>query len=423
MAQKPVSVSQLLDYLAQIVNRDPIFNKVVVKGEIININRHSTGNIYLSLVEGENKINCYINRDVVRQLRYEIQNGMQIIVYGKLSVYKRGSSFTLFINDIEVEGQGDRIVAFEELKAKLLKEGLFDQKYKKIIPKYARAIGIVTSETGAALQDILKIIDERNKKLNIYIFPALVQGKGASLDIANTIDFVNEKYVGVIDTLIVGRGGGSSDDLWAFNEEVLARSIFNSEIPIITGIGHEIDYTIADFVSDLRAETPTQAAHIAVYDRDETIGALQYYLNELASILETKIKYHKLQLDSLLSDMNNLFETQITNGNNQLDNYYNDMFNLLSNKVSLTGLELDGFARELDSEINNKIPQYEYQLNEMKIFIEQNNPQLQLEKGYSIISDIDNNVISCNELIKDNNTYYIQMRDSKIPYILRRERK
>ncbi len=400
MPQKPVSVSQLLDYLAQIVNRDPIFNKVVVKGEIININRHSSGVIYLDLIDGENKIKCYINRDIVSRLRYEINNGMQIIVYGKLSVYKRGSSFTLFISDIEVEGQGDLIVAFEELKTKLSKEGLFDPKYKKVITKYAKNIGIVTAETGAALQDILKIIDEKNQNINIYIFPVLVQGKGAAQDIAEAIDYANQKYVDVIDTLIVGRGGGSSDDLWAFNEEVLARSIFASTIPIISAVGHEIDYTIADFVSDLRAETPTQAAHIAVYDLEDTKNLVQSVFNEISDNLVGRIKYNNLQLESML----------------------NAMHNILENKSTFVKVQLDAIVKELHIDINNKIRQYESQINEFKTIIELSNPGLQLERGYSIISDMNENVIKSNELIDDNSIYYVQMADSKVAYRLKKAR-
>ena len=258
MALKPISVSQLNGYIKRILQTDPILGNVSVIGEISNLKFHGSGHIYFSLKDANSKINCFLPMDQRKYLRFELSEGMEITASGYLYLYERGGSYSLNIRDINVEGRGNLDLAFEQLKNRLEQEGLFDERYKKKLPLFPEKIAVVTSETGAAVRDIIKTIKSRNCMTDIIVFPCLVQGKQAGADIAKTIAKVNDLYP-EIDVMIVGRGGGSKEELWAFNEEVVARSIFLSEIPVISAVGHETDFSISDWVADVRAATPTAA--------------------------------------------------------------------------------------------------------------------------------------------------------------------
>ena len=280
MALKPVSVTQLNEYISRVLTTDPLLGNIRVTGEITNLKYHSTGHVYFSIADENSKINCFFPASYVKNLRIELYDGLKVIINGYINVYKKGGTYTLFVRSIESCGEGDLAAAFELLKKKLDAEGLFAQEHKKPIPAFPRKIGIVTSETGAALQDILKIIKGRTSLVDIAIFPVLVQGPDAAADIASALDRINETFHD-IDTLIVGRGGGSAEDLWPFNEECVARAIYRSRIPVISAVGHEIDFTISDFVVDRRAETPTAAAEMAVPDTNELRSRMQMHKNNL----------------------------------------------------------------------------------------------------------------------------------------------
>ncbi len=243
MALKPVSVTQLNEYISRVLTTDPLLGNIRVTGEITNLKYHSTGHVYFSIADENSKINCFFPVSYVKNLRIKLYDGLKVIINGYINVYKKGGTYTLFVRSIESCGEGDLAAAFELLKKKLDAEGLFAQEHKKPIPAFPRKIGIVTSETGAALQDILKIIKGRTSLVDILIFPVLVQGPDAAADIASALDRINETFHD-IDTLIVGRGGGSAEDLWPFNEECVARAIYRSRIPVISAVGHEIDFTI-----------------------------------------------------------------------------------------------------------------------------------------------------------------------------------
>lgn len=265
MAVRPIKVSQLNNYISRIIETDPLIGNVSVVGEVSNLKYHSTGHIYFSLKDETSTIKCFIHSKNAENLRYQLAEGMEIVAAGYISVFERGGYYSFNIKDLEVSGQGALAIAFEKIKQKLEKEGLFSYEYKKELPFFPKKIALVTSETGAAVQDMLKIIKSRNNIVDVLIYPVLVQGPNAASEIAQAIYDINENLKD-IDVMIVGRGGGSMEDLWAFNEEVVARAIFDSDIPVISAVGHEIDFTIADFVADKRAETPTAAAVMAVAD-------------------------------------------------------------------------------------------------------------------------------------------------------------
>jgi exodeoxyribonuclease VII large subunit len=295
MAMKPIKVSQVNSYIKRILQTDPVLSNISVSGEISNIKFHGAGNVYFTLKDDTSKLNCYLSADFLKNIHYDLVDGLSIIASGNIFLYERGGTYSLNVKEVAIEGIGNLSIAYEKLKEKLKKEGYFDTSHKKTLPAFPKTIAVVTSETGAAIQDIIKTIRMRNNVVDIVIFPCLVQGNTAAAIIARMIDDINLRFKDT-DVIIIGRGGGSIEELWAFNEEIVAKAIFLSEIPIISGVGHETDFTIADFVADIRAATPTAAAQLAV---PETIQ-LQFYLDDLA-----------IQLKNALEQRIRLFETRL----------------------------------------------------------------------------------------------------------------
>lgn len=305
MAIKPIKVSQLNNYIGRILGTDPLIGNVSVIGEIANLNFHNSGHIYFSLKDENSTVRCFLPFSYAEKLRYEMAEGMEVTVAGYVSVYERGGYYSLNVKDLEVSGKGSLAIAFEKIKQKLEDEGMFLPENKKELPFFPSKIALVTSETGAAVQDMLKIIQSRNKIVDVLVYPTLVQGAYAAEDIARAIEDINSNFKDV-DVMIVGRGGGSAEDLWAFNEEKVARAIFNSKIPVISAVGHETDVTISDFVADKRAETPTAAAVMAVPDIEELreyIKSLQVtafrYLTNYTERNRSRLGILKAKLDSL----------------------------------------------------------------------------------------------------------------------------
>ena len=279
MGLKPVKVSQLNSYIKRVLQTDPILGNVSVIGEVSNLKFHGSGHVYFSLKDESSKVNCFLPSSL-SHLADGLREGAEITVNGYLYLYERGGSYSLNIRDIRIAGEGELAVRFEKLKKKLEAAGYFDRGHKKDIPVFPEKVAVVTSDTGAAVRDILKIIKSRNDFTDILIYPVLVQGPDAAEDIASAIYDINENHKDV-DTIITGRGGGSMEELWAFNEEIVAEAIYRSQIPVISAVGHETDFTIADFVADLRAETPTAAAVAAVPDTDTLREGLLSCRNEL----------------------------------------------------------------------------------------------------------------------------------------------
>ena len=389
MAIKPVSVSQLNGYIKRILQTDPLLGNVSVVGEISNLKFHGSGHVYFTLKDQNSKINCFLPADRLAQLRYELSEGMGITASGYIYLYERGGSYSLNIKDIEVAGLGNLAIAFEKLKAKLEAEGIFDPAIKKEIPYFPEKIAVVTSETGAAVRDILKIIKNKNDYVDVLVYPVLVQGPAAAGEIAAAIDDINMKWP-EIDTIIVGRGGGSMEELWAFNEEIVARSIYASKIPVISAVGHETDFTISDFAADKRAETPTAAAHMAVPDINELkvyVGDLKENLhNYMLRLLQLK-EYHLNTLDF------NAFRRDI------------------ESRIVMEQMRIDGINNENQLLISSLIESYEQQILNLKNNIDALDPKSIMKRGYSAVTDDKGNFVNSVNNLKPDDKVIIYMQD------------
>lgn len=299
MEERPIlSVSQVNIYIKNVLDNDLLLSDVTVKGEISNYKLHSSGHIYMSLKDETGVMRAVMFRGAASKLRFRPENGMKVIARGRVTVYERDGQYQLYINSMEQEGVGDLHVAFEELKKKLMEEGLFDTSKKKPLPKYPKKVGVVTAPTGAAIRDIINILSRRFSYTDIVIYPVLVQGENSAKSIVGAIEYFNREKS--VDVMIVGRGGGSIEDLWSFNEENVARAIFESEIPIVSAVGHEIDFTIADFVADLRAPTPSAAAELVVPSGDELIEKFGNVLKRLKNSADRIVENRMLRLKNCI---------------------------------------------------------------------------------------------------------------------------
>ncbi len=298
MEEQPIlSVSQVNLYIKNVLDSDILLSDVTVKGEISNFKLHSSGHIYMSLKDETGVMRAVMFRGAASKLRFRPENGAKVIARGRVTVYERDGQYQLYINSMEQEGLGDLHMAFEELKRKLLAEGLFDADKKKKLPKYPKKVGVVTAPTGAAIRDIINILTRRFSYSDVVLYPVLVQGENAAASITEAIRYFNREKT--VDVMIVGRGGGSIEDLWAFNEEIVARAIYESEIPVVSAVGHEIDFTIADFVADLRAPTPSAAAELAVPSQTELSEKFGNVLNRLTSCARRYTENRRLMLEGL----------------------------------------------------------------------------------------------------------------------------
>ena len=297
MAQNVLSVTQLNEYIRGKIDADPLLNQVAVRGEISNYKLYPSGHHYFTLKDESCALRCVMFKGNAMRLRFRPENGMKIIAMGKISVFPRDGAYQLYCTAMTVDGVGDLHVAFEQLKKKLAAQGLFDPAHKKPLPRYPETIGIVTSSAGAAVHDMLRILRKRYPLSRVLLLPVRVQGAEAPGEIAAAIGYANRHKLA--DLLIVGRGGGSIEDLWAFNEEQVAYAIYQSEIPIISAVGHEPDVTISDYVADLRAATPSNAAELAVPDQDVLRQNLDAYGTAMAASLMRQIKAARQQLSVL----------------------------------------------------------------------------------------------------------------------------
>ncbi len=389
MAAKPIKVSQLNSYIKRIMQADPLLGNISVTGEVSNLKYHSSGHVYFSLKDEKSRINCFLSSDNARYIHYELSEGMEIIVNGYIYIYEKGGSYSINVRDIEVSGAGALSIAFENLKRKLSDEGIFDETHKKTLPVFPRNIAVVTSDTGAAVRDIVKIIKSRNNIVNIYICPVLVQGANAAADISSMIDELNETMPW-LDLIITGRGGGSAEELWAFNEEPVARSIYNSNIPVISAVGHETDFTIADFAADKRAETPTAAAAMAV---PET-AVLMNYCNDMAKHIEIDIKKYIAIKQMQLESMNKSFFT--LQAKNILQLYF---------------LRTENLYNEITACIESAINDDMNHVYKCKEIIESLNPKRIMAGGYFAVSDKDGRLLSSVADLHKNDTVTITAAD------------
>ncbi len=291
------SVTDLTRYVKNMIERDGVLRNIAVRGEISNFKRYASGHCYFTLKDSASALKCVMFKAAADKLAFMPKDGMALVAIGRIAVYERDGVYQLYVEQLEVEGVGALHAKLEELKNKLYAEGLFDEAHKKRLPKFVKTIGVVTSETGAVIRDILRVSKRRNKNTQIILYPSLVQGEGAAENIAEGIKFFNKKYP--VDVLIVGRGGGSIEDLWAFNEETVVRAIYESKIPVISAVGHEVDVTLSDFVADKRAATPSQAAEIAVCDAAEVCRYIENLMTRLKNSAMNSIKQKEAKLQRL----------------------------------------------------------------------------------------------------------------------------
>ena len=294
-----ITVSQLNNYIKRYIDANKALTSLWVKGEISNFKRHSSGHIYMTLKDGTATLKCVMFYSNAVSLKFKPDNGMKVIAMGRVSVYERDGVYQLYVEQLVPDGMGDLYAAYEQLKSELEQAGYFSEYIKKPIPEYPSSIGVVTSPQGAALQDILNIMGRRYPLAEVYVYPALVQGVGAAQSIAQGIEYFNAQCI--TDTIIIGRGGGSIEDLWAFNERIVADAIYKSEVPVISAVGHETDFTIADFAADLRAPTPSAAAELAVPDAAELKSHINYCRSKMVMSLNSLVKVKKTQLDFFVS--------------------------------------------------------------------------------------------------------------------------
>ena len=328
----PITVSQLNNYIKTLIESDDNLSFVSVRGEISNFKLHSSGHCYLTLKDENSLIRAVIFKSYASRLKFMPENGMKVIVSGKISLYERDGQYQLYISSMQTDGIGDLHVAYEQLKKKLQEEGIFDISHKKSIPSFPKTVGVITSPTGAAIKDIINIISRRFPLAEILICPVLVQGEGSSLQIANAIKYMNDNKAA--DVLIIGRGGGSIEDLWSFNEEIVAYAIYNSDIPVISAVGHETDFTISDFAADLRAPTPSAAAELAAPSTIDLKSKLLEYYKRMINSINRNIDYSRTVISGFtLKNPIDLINQNRLRTDNAQQSVLNSAVNIISEKA------------------------------------------------------------------------------------------
>lgn len=390
MKIKTLSVSEVNNYFKRIVDNDFILNNLSVKGEISNLKYHSSGHVYFSLKDENGRINCVMFKNRAETLKFRLEEGMSVIARARASVYTANGSFQLYCDEVEKEGLGQLYINFERLKEKLSKEGYFSDEHKKPIPIMPGRIGVVTSATGAAVSDIINVTRRRNSLVDIVIYPAQVQGTGAYRDVINGIKYFNKNKS--VDVIIIGRGGGSIEDLWNFNEEELAMEIFKSKIPIISAVGHEVDFTISDFVADVRAATPSQGAEIAVSLEKDIYNYIEASEKLIKNAIEDRLEMERATLVS--------FERMLR-------------LNSPMNKIVNSYLMVDRLKEDLNKNIKNKLRIQKERLLGFNNVLMAHNPTNLLNKGYAIIEN-NEEIIKSVELLKVEEDIKITLKDGSV---------
>jgi len=390
MEIRPFKVSEINQYIKRIFTGDLLLYDINIEGEVSNFKYHYNGNMYFTLKDDKSKLRCvYFNNNINDYV--VLEDGMNVIVNGYISVYERDGVYQLYVRNIRKKGTGELFEAFEKLKKKLEAEGLFDLKYKKSIKFLPRRIGVATSSSGAAVKDIISVIKRRMPSTDIIIYPVLVQGEKAPDDICKAIKYFNSRKD--IDLIIIGRGGGSIEELWAFNDEQLARTIFNSKLPVVSAVGHETDFTIADFVSDMRAPTPSAAGELVVPNVADLNYKLDLCLTSLISAFNQFMNKKKDELEHICSKLMTNSPTSIIDNNKQrLD------------------MALKDLIKTINLNYNNKRSKLEYLGSKLDTL----SPFAVLNRGYSMIVDENGNLIKSVENILINSTLNVILNDGKI---------
>ena len=388
---KILTVSQLNFYVKSVLDSDPRLNYVFLCGEISNLTDHyRSGHIYLSLKDNKSVIRAVTFAGNARNLKFKPMEGMKVICRGRVTLYEATGQYQYYIEDMQPDGIGALYQAYEQLKEKLQSKGLFDQSHKKPIPYCPKTIGVITSPTGAAVQDIKNILTRRFPSVNIILCPVLVQGDNAAPQLIDAVNKLNE--YDLCDTIIIGRGGGSIEDLWAFNDENLAYAIYNSHIPVISAVGHETDFTICDFVSDLRAPTPSAGAELAVPDRNEILQNLDAQRQYLSSLMDKKL----IENNNIVSEMTTKLLS--LSPDDKIAKLYND---------------LDFLSQKYENNSNRIFQNTANKIELLATKLESLNPVSTLKRGYSVVTNNDKTVTSVKD-VKNGDTLAINVTDGKI---------
>lgn len=388
---KILTVSQLNFYVKSVLDSDPRLNYVFLCGEISNLTDHyRSGHIYLSLKDNKSVIRAVMFAGNARNLKFKPMEGMKVICRGRVTLYEATGQYQYYIEDMQPDGIGALYQAYEQLKEKLQSKGLFDQSHKKFIPYCPKTIGVITSPTGAAVQDIKNILTRRFPSVNIILCPVLVQGDNAAPQLIDAVNKLNE--YDLCDTIIIGRGGGSIEDLWAFNDENLAYAIYNSHIPVISAVGHETDFTICDFVSDLRAPTPSAGAELAVPDRNEILQNLDAQRQYLSSLMDKKL----IENNNVVSEMTTKLLS--LSPDDKIAKLYND---------------LDFLSQKYENNSNRIFQNTANKIELLATKLESLNPVSTLKRGYSVVTNNDKTVTSVKD-VKNGDTLAINVTDGKI---------
>ncbi len=376
MEYNPITVTDLNKYIKNKIDGDEMLNNVLVKGEISNFKNHYTGHMYFTLKDESSLIKCVMFKSYTTHLSFMPKDGMKVMVLGSVAVFERDGVYQIYAKAMKEDGLGSLYTAYEELKKKLEQEGLFEEAHKKKIPFMPKTIGVLTSNTGAVIRDIINVSTRRNPGVHIRLYPVPVQGPGAAEKIAEGIKFMNENKLA--DVLIIGRGGGSLEDLWPFNEEIVARAIYDSELPIISAVGHETDFTIADFVADLRAPTPSAAAELAVANIDDVRETLKLYNNRYKVALKKKIELMRLSYEKCMARPAYKNPTQ---------------------KINEQYMVIDMNVKALQNSMMLKLKEAKTSFVKETAKLDSLSPLKTLTRGYSIVTEQDGNIIkSVNDL-------------------------
>ena len=384
------TVGWVNQYIKNMFAQDYLLHRIMVKGEVSNCKYHSSGHIYFTLKDDKGAMSAVMFAGNRRGLQFAMKDGDKVVVTGSIEVYERDGKYQIYAREIALDGEGDLYLRFEALKKELQEMGMFDAMYKKPIPKYAKRVGVVTARTGAAIQDIRNISARRNPYVQMILYPAQVQGEGAALSIVNGIRALEQMGV---DTIIVGRGGGSIEDLWAFNEEIVARAIFDCSVPIISAVGHETDWTIADFVADMRAPTPSAAAELAVY--------------ELSLVADTLVEY-KMRLQKGL-------ERQVRHQRQRLANYETKLYYLSpQTKLNERRHQLVMAEERLKAQMNRIFQNKKQVFTLLMAKLEGQSPMKKLQSGYAYVADATGKRITRVAEVQRGQELEISMQDGSV---------
>lgn len=400
MEREYLEISQINNYIKTLLDHDSFLNKIYIKGEISNFKNHARGHLYFTLKDDESRINAVMFASSAKNLTFVPEDGNQVLVEGRISSYPASGSYQVYVDNMELDGLGKLYIEYEKLKKKLAAEGLFDKSHKKMIPRYPSKIGVITADTGAAVKDIISTIKRRFPICEVILFPSLVQGEDAKDNIVKQIKIADTFN---LDTLIVGRGGGSIEDLWAFNEEIVARAIYECNTPIISAVGHEIDYTIADFVADLRAPTPTGAAEMAVPTVLDTKNLIENYVIRLNKNIKNMVNQKFIMLERfkrsyILKNPFSMYEIKEQKLDTLIDNLNKQIGNILINKKYLYDNVISSYViSNPNILIENKEKSLSLLINSLKLL----NPLSVLEKGYSVVTKDEKVIKDIKDIAKD----------------------